>query len=406
MKHPYLAHPCGSSTGVSKPEANRTGALLSRALRSAMAQTWRSLGLPALPTFGRACLLAVGALSCTSTSAANAEPARRPDTSLVSPDEQCRLRELRLAQPESTVAELEARCPSTDQSGKDAQPTFLKELLSKPENERSLFERRVLSEMTAMSQPFSLLPHRPNFVLPLSYHRREDATQASSGAYQSLETQFQISFKFPVSRPLFGGLVTPFFAYSSRSWWQVYDGTRSRPFRENNYEPEFFLAIPAPNVDLLGWRSRVLLVGFNHQSNGRSVPESRSWNRLVAELMIDRGTENWASLKVWHRLKEDPKKQPTDSEGDDNPGITRYLGHFEAKLGQVSSSGNNLTLTARHSFRGKSKGALQFDWSRPVPQSPALRWYVVAFVGYGDSLIDYNNKVNRVGLGVTINDWF
>jgi phospholipase A1/A2 len=275
-----------------------------------------------------------------------------------------------------------------------------------PAAERSLFERRVVSEMRTLQEPFALLPHRPTYIDPVSYHRRAADTGADSGANDRLETQFQISFKFPLSRPLFDGRVMPFFAYTGRAWWQLYDGARSRPFREYNHEPELLLALPAPAFEAWGWRQRLVILGFNHQSNGRSVPESRSWNRLTAEMLFDHGTSEWASLRLWHRLPEDPKRTPTDSRGDDNPDITRYLGHFEFKLGRVTSGGSNLTLSARRSLRSDGKGALQIDWSRPLPFSPSLRWHVGAFSGYGDSLIDHNRRVDRIGVGVMLNDWF
>jgi Phospholipase A1 len=64
---------------------------------------------------------------------------------------------------------------------------------------RSLFERRIASELRAMNEPFALLPHRPNHLLPLSYHRHSRASEGDGGAYDRLEAQFQISFKFPLS---------------------------------------------------------------------------------------------------------------------------------------------------------------------------------------------------------------
>ena len=53
------------------------------------------------------------------------------------------------------------------------------------------------------------------------------------------EAKFQISFK----RRLFEYEWVPLYlGYTQKSFWQVYDGPKSRPFRENNYNPEMFLA--------------------------------------------------------------------------------------------------------------------------------------------------------------------
>jgi phospholipase A1/A2 len=320
-------------------------------------------------------------------------------------DVPCLQRELHQSEPQTTVAELRRRCAPTD-TGTPRTSLAIDRVMAAPAAERSLFERRVVSEVRAMQEPFALLPHRPTYIDPVSYQKRLADTVQASGANEPLETQFQISFKFPISRPLFDGRVMPFFAYTGRAWWQVYDGARSRPFREYNHEPELLLALPTPGFEAWGWRQRLVMLGFNHQSNGRSVPQSRSWNRLTAELLFDRGTAEWASLRLWHRLPEDAKTAPNDSRGDDNPDITRYLGHFEFKLGRVAAGGHNLTLAARRSLRPEGKGAVQIDWSHPVPHSPALRWHVRAFSGYGDSLIDYNHRVDRVGVGIMLKDWF
>jgi phospholipase A1/A2 len=274
---------------------------------------------------------------------------------------------------------------------------------SAEEAQASLFQRRTASELRAMGEPFALLPHRPNWLLPLSYHRR---AVASPLAPQALEAQFQISFKFLVARPWFEGRVIPLFGYTGRAWWQVYDGRRSRPFREYDHEPELMLVMPGAGTQVLGWQHRLTTVALIHQSNGRSVPESRSWNRLSAELHADRGQHTWAALKVWRRFKESAKQQPSDSEGDDNPDITRFMGDFELKLGHAKPGGNNFTATLRHSLRSNGRGALQLDWSHPSGFSPSLRRYVHVFSGYGDSLIDYNTKVQRIGVGIMLNDWF
>jgi phospholipase A1 len=338
--------------------------------------------------------------------------------------DRCLLRELATASPSTTVAELRLRCapaqpadasvPPATAAGRglaqvaDSAPRVLERLQAKDDEERSLFERRVASETRAVQEPFALLPHRPNFLLPVVHQERQPpAVGDVGGAYRQTEAQFQISFKLPVLPPLLGGRVLPFFAYTGRAWWQVYDASRSRPFREYNHEPEFLFAIPGAGAELpAGWRHRATVFGLNHQSNGRSVPQSRSWNRVTAELWFDRGRHTWASLRMWQRLPEDDKADPRQSSGDDNPDIVRFLGHFELRLGHAGGSGHNLTAMLRHSLRRDGRGALQLDWSRPSGHSPSLRWTAHVFTGWGDSLVDYNVRTWRLGVGMMLNDWF
>ena len=52
---------------------------------------------------------------------------------------------------------------------------------------------------------------------------------------------------------------------------------------------------------------------FNHQSNGRNLPFSRSWNRVMVDFVFEYG-ENFAfSLKPWYRLPEALKTDPLDT---------------------------------------------------------------------------------------------
>jgi phospholipase A1 len=273
----------------------------------------------------------------------------------------------------------------------------------------SVITRRMASELRANNERFALLPHRQNYFLPASYHRREmdsPTERARSAAYRSTEAQFQVSFKFPVSRPLFNDRVVPFFAYTGKAWWQIYDASRSRPFREYNHEPELLLGTPISGLQAGGWTLRMATLGFNHQSNGQAGERSRSWNRLVGEVYADHGSASWASLKLWHRLNEKTKTSAADTAGDDNPDISRYMGRFELRAGHVRAQGHQFTAMVRKSFAKNGKGALQLDWSHPDANAPGLRYYATFFDGYGDSLIDHDRRVRRLGAGIMLNDWF
>jgi phospholipase A1 len=50
-------------------------------------------------------------------------------------------------------------------------------------------------------------------------------------------------------------------------------------------------------------------------------------------------------------------------------------------------------------------GAQKLSWSFPILHYPYLKGYVQYFSGYGESLIDYDHYVNRIGIGVALTDW-
>lgn len=243
-----------------------------------------------------------------------------------------------------------------------------------------------------------LRPHKPNYMMPVTWMAHPDARITPNGSdlktLDSVEAKYQLSFKFRLSRDLLGN-GDLWFGYTQQSFWQVYNKAASAPFRETNYEPELMFA----------WRTRLHLgemkvplvgISLNHQSNGRSEPQSRSWNRLI----LLAGAENERtvlSARLWHRFRE-------SAADDDNPGVEDFIGRGEVfiahKLGQ-----SVYHLNLRHSLRTgqEGRGSATLGWTYPL--GSGVKGYVQVFHGYGESLLDYNVKDTRVGLGFLLSDW-
>jgi phospholipase A1 len=252
---------------------------------------------------------------------------------------------------------------------------------------------------------FQFRAYKPVYVLPAFWTSNVNEMPSSPNPnntvttpedLDSVEAKFQISFKTKLAENVFGDNGDIWAGYTQSSRWQVYNSEISRPFRETNYEPEVMMVF-RNSYSLFGWNGRMTGISLTHQSNGRSDPLSRSWNRVIFSLGLDR--ENWAFVvRPWYRIEE-------DAADDNNADIEDFVGRGDALL-VYNRNGHELSLTARHSLRGgdRSHGSLQFDWGFPI--NNLLRGHVQVFDGYGESLIDYNHKATYVGVGFALLEWF
>ena len=293
----------------------------------------------------------------------------------------------------STADAEQAARSGQGQSSPPAEATRLSESLD------SALEQRLRQEKQAKRSQFSILPHKTNYLLPVAYNFSPNnglpsGTPGRTEDVTNLEVKFQLSIKVPLWENMFGSNGTLYGAYSQLAFWQAYDTKSSAPFREINFEPELFMAFNT-DYELLGVPCKVIAGGFTHQSNGRSKPLSRSWNRISANIVFGTGN-TYVTLRPWFRI-------PESSQDDDNPHMDNYYGHGELLILQKLKD-HTLTLMLRNNLRTSgNKGAVQVDWSFPLHKK--LKGYVQYFNGYGESLMDYDHAVNRIGVGVMLTDW-
>jgi phospholipase A1 len=265
------------------------------------------------------------------------------------------------------------------------------------QEKESAIIRREAEEKKVRTGAFAITPHRQNYFLPVTYNNspnKDTYVFAAEDEPNKFEVKYQISFKLLLLEKMIRGNGDLFFAYTQLSLWQLYDEALSSPFRETNYEPEMFIKFDT-DFNVLGLRNRLITIGFNHESNGRGGDLSRSWNRLFAVFVAERGNFVIA-LKPWFRI-------PEDEENDDNPHIEKYMGYGEL-YGAYRLKKNVFSYMFRNNLRvNDNKGAVELGWSYPIHLN--LRSYVQYFYGYGESLVDYNHLTNRVSVGIMLNDW-
>ena len=265
---------------------------------------------------------------------------------------------------------------------------------------QSAIGHRIALERYSRNNPFVLTAHRPNYVMPLTYVRLPQRESDDGLDSDSIELQFQLSQKVLLVEGLIGDQGHVSIAYTNRSFWQAYSDETSAPFRETNHEPELILTFENAWT-VLGFRNTANQLILNHQSNGRMGGDSRSWNRIMFNSVFER--ERFVfSLRPWYRIPEGEKSSPEDMQGDDNPDIERYLGHFEW-TGAWMSGENLFGVMLRNNLRSDNRGAVELSWSFPIYRN--IKGTVRYFNGYGESLINYNRWSESAGIGVLISDW-
>ncbi|MDE2605217.1 MAG: phospholipase A [Burkholderiales bacterium] len=240
---------------------------------------------------------------------------------------------------------------------------------------------------------------------PTSEHDTNNA--ASPVGYDTAETRVQLSIRTKLAGNLFtrdrpGASDSIWFAYTQQSYWQVFSPQISRPFRSTDHEPELIYVMPLQSARPGAWRLRLGGLGVVHQSNGQSLPLSRSWNRIYLLGGAERGP--WElQARLWKRI-------PESAANDDNPHISDYIGRAEARLAWRESRENLLAATWRHSLRRDARGSLRLEWFRALSDdgqggTGGLQLHTQLFSGYGDSLLDYNFRRTVFSVGLALVDW-
>lgn len=237
--------------------------------------------------------------------------------------------------------------------------------------------------LTADARGLSL--HKPMILLPATYAGRYEGS--------STETVFSLSLKFRVHRK-----VPLYFAYSQKSFLQALNTDQSKPFRDNNFNPEIFFRLKPKKPEK--WAGFAADLGAEHESNGQTLPDSRSWDRLYVApyWQKDRTLVYW---KWWWRVPEKDGRAVTDPKRDDNPDIQDYLGWSELRVQQQLFADKHQLSTVFRLNPNTGRGALGLHYTIPGP-GEGFFWTFYAFNGYGESLLDYNRSVTRVGFGISV----
>ena len=259
---------------------------------------------------------------------------------------------------------------------------------------------------------FGFRGYRPlNVSFSTSNHKPDTPTSPAAGhtgsyiPYQANEMRIGLSVRTKLAQ----GMLTQddpvkkdslWFGYTQQSTWQLFNGDISRPFRTTDHEPELIYVYPTDVRLPGGWRWRYAGVGLVHQSNGQSLPYSRSWNRLYLMGGMELDDRFTLTGRIWRRVRE-------SAADDDNPDISNYIGRAEI-TGRWNPDGENtLAMTLRHNLRESGRGSVRLEWLKAIGDSARgnLRFHTQLFHGYGDTLVDYNRKRTVLSIGLSLVDF-
>lgn len=216
---------------------------------------------------------------------------------------------------------------------------------------------------------------------------------------------FQFSAKYAMFFPFDIGF---YLAYTQKSYWAVYE--RSSPFKETNYNPEFF------------WRygngNDYIQVGFiEHKSNGRDGDESRGWNRSYLQLNLSTDTLHQIGMNVKLFYLYNVSGKNSENKEKNRPDITefnswmnatvyyRYRNNIDLEIFRIYATigfggSKRFTYNGHRRFGFNKKGWIEAGMNVKIPNTQLYLWGQVWY-GYGEFLLWFNKKTFcwRGGIG-------
>lgn len=211
-------------------------------------------------------------------------------------------------------------------------------------------------------------------------------------AYGHSEVKIQVSFKMPVVKtwPLYLG-------YTQQMFYVF--GNHEKGFRDLTYNPELFYRLP---LDRQGTVKSLDIGIFSHDSNGKPLPDHRSYNMSYVRLNLEGQSEKWLT-------RASVQLQALYSFQTTNMDIQNYIGPLAFNLSFIQlfaawldkSEVNLLGCPGGKFAEDWGRGGYQLSWSfrlGGIHLVPAF--YIQYYYGYAETLLNYNRKVNDLRIGL------
>lgn len=207
---------------------------------------------------------------------------------------------------------------------------------------------------------------------------------------QNSDAKFQVSLAFSLTTVSLPWDTYLSLIYTQVAFWNIFED--SFPMRDINFNPGIAWTKPYYHEErYLGSTSLII----EHESNGRDGDASRSWNRISLS----------GNLYVTERFRVFGKICVPIVDGDYNRDLAKYKGIFS--LGMEIQTVNK-RLTAGFTIE-KCKGfrfnmISEVSWQ--IHKKSNLSLFAQLYIGYAESLIDYNRHSVMLRAGIVFKPKF
>ncbi len=207
--------------------------------------------------------------------------------------------------------------------------------------------------------------------------------------FQTSDAKFQIGFKQRLTNVGLPFGVFPFVSYRQKSFWNIYE--ESFPFRETNYNPSIGLVKLFVNNKGI---TNGLWFAFEHESNGRGGESSRSWNFFSLTYFKPIG-------KKWQII---PKFWIPVGGRIGNEDIIDYRGYFSVRTSYRPMKNTYIDVDVQPAFEDELRGFVRLGVSFKISDKSNQFFYIQYFGGYSEDLINYNQFVSNLRVGIVFKD--
>lgn len=203
------------------------------------------------------------------------------------------------------------------------------------------------------------------------------------------DAKMQIGFKQRVTNATLPWNTFLFFTYKQKAFWDIYK--KSLPFRETNYNPGLSVFKPFFKNGKL---NELMMLQYEHESNGRDLEFSRSWNFLSLYYMRYLSNNFTGGIKAWVPIGDKP----------DNNDITDYRGFGNIDLAYKLNENLILESDFRKAFSFDWKGSLMLGVNYKISKKNNQYIYLQYYLGYSEDLINYNQDTHKLRIGIAFKD--